>query len=83
MSNYLLYSDAYISALSALYAKVLFVLGIAFPVTEVLSSRVSTHYYQGYYLFLYLGSIGFMTFMYMTLLKDKAVFKILKNSFGK
>ncbi|XP_067004627.1 proton channel OtopLc isoform X2 [Anabrus simplex] len=67
--------------LSALYAKLLVVLGIAFPVTEVLSEEVPIAYYQGFYLFLYLGSIFFMCFMYATLLKDRAVSSII-NSHG-
>nr|CAD7574449.1 unnamed protein product [Timema californicum] len=39
-------SDALTMALSALYAKLLVVLGIAFPVTEVLSERVPANFYQ-------------------------------------
>ncbi|KAK6631191.1 hypothetical protein RUM43_014287 [Polyplax serrata] len=73
-------NDSYISAMSALYANLLCVLGIAFPVTEVLSPHVPTHFYQSYYLYLYMGSLVYMIFMYCTLLKDRAVFKIIQAS---
>ncbi|CAG2055513.1 unnamed protein product [Timema podura] len=66
-------------ALSALYAKLLVVLGIAFPVTEVLSERVPANFYQGFYLYLYIGSIFFMCFMYATLIKDRAILNIIKS----
>ncbi|XP_063224770.1 proton channel OtopLc-like [Bacillus rossius redtenbacheri] len=71
--------DALTTALSCLYAKLLFVLGIAFPVTEVLSPAVPANYYQSYYLFLYIGSISFMCVMYMTLLKERAVHNIIRT----
>nr|CAD7393880.1 unnamed protein product [Timema cristinae] len=72
-------SDALTMALSALYAKLLVVLGIAFPVTEVLSERVPANFYQGFYLYLYIGSIFFMCFMYATLIKDRAILRIIKS----
>lgn len=40
------YSDALSKALSALYAKLLVVLGLAFPVTEVIAVGVPDGYYQ-------------------------------------
>lgn len=39
-------SDALGKALSALYAKLLVVLGLAFPVTEVIATGVPDGYYQ-------------------------------------
>lgn len=39
-------SDALSKALSALYAKLLVVLGLAFPVTEVIATGVPSGYYQ-------------------------------------
>lgn len=39
-------SDALSKALSALYAKLLVVLGLAFPVTEVIANGVTDGYYQ-------------------------------------
>ncbi|KAH1019497.1 hypothetical protein HUJ04_009309 [Dendroctonus ponderosae] len=65
--------------LSALYAKLLVVLGIAFPITEVISDEVHAFYYQGFYLYLYLGSIVFITYEYVTFVKERAVNNIIKN----
>lgn len=66
-------------ALSALYAKVLFVLGIAFPVTDILSTqaRNSKSFYQGFYLYLYLTSVAFVIFVYSTHLKNRQLFTII------
>ncbi|XP_066253946.1 proton channel OtopLc-like [Euwallacea similis] len=65
--------------LSALYAKLLVVLGIAFPITEVISDQVHPFYYQGFYLYLYLGSITFITYEYVSFVKERAVENIIKN----
>ena len=66
-------------ALSALYAKVIFVMGIAFPVTDILSTRAqaSKNFYQGFYLFLYLTSVAFVIFVYSTHLKNRQLFTII------
>lgn len=67
--------------LSALYAKVLFVLGIAFPVTDILSTtaRTSKSFYQGFYLYLYLTSVLFVIFVYSTHLKNRQLFSIIDS----
>jgi Otopetrin len=67
-------------SLSALYAKVIFVLGIAFPVTDILSTRAtSKNFYQGFYLFLYLTSVVFVVFVYSTHLKNRQLFSIIDS----
>lgn len=43
---YVIRSEALSKALSVLYAKLLVVLGLAFPVTEVIASGVPDSYYQ-------------------------------------
>lgn len=68
--------------LSALYAKLLVVLGIAFPMTEVISDQVHPYYYQGFYLYLYTGSILFITYEYVSFVKERAVKEIIRN-FGR
>ncbi|KAK9870952.1 hypothetical protein WA026_009914 [Henosepilachna vigintioctopunctata] len=73
-------NDALTTILSAFYAKLLVVLGIAFPVTEILSKEVAASFYQGFYLYLYLGSISFLIIIYTTVAKEKAVHSLL-NSF--
>lgn len=62
-------NDALTSALSAFYAKLMVVLGIAFPVSDVLSEKAPNKFYQGFYLYLYIGSISFVTFMYFDQLR--------------
>ena len=73
------FSDALTTALSALYAKLIVVLGIALPVTEILSAKAPPAFYQGFYLYLYLGSVFFVAYMYAAHLKTRAVFTLLKN----
>ncbi|XP_059060061.1 proton channel OtopLc-like [Achroia grisella] len=69
--------EALSKALSALYAKLLVVLGLAFPVTEVIANGVPDTYYQGFYLYLYLVSLLFVIFQYATLMRQKAVTLII------
>lgn len=73
--------SAITSALSAFYAKVIVVLGIAFPVTDILAVRAPNAFYQGFYLFLYLGSIAFVLFMYVDHLRTKRIYS--SNASGK
>lgn len=72
-------SDALTTILSALYAKLLVVLGMAFPITEIISKDVRPFFYQGFYLYLYLGSISFVAYMYGTFIRERAVFSIIKS----
>lgn len=74
--------DALTTALSAFYAKLLVVLGIAFPVTEILSEKAPAAFYQGFYLYLYVVSVAFVAFMYYTYLRAKAMLSAI-NSLGK
>ncbi|XP_026326633.1 proton channel OtopLc-like isoform X2 [Hyposmocoma kahamanoa] len=69
--------DALSKALSALYAKLLVVLGLAFPVTEVIANGVTDGYYQGFYLYLYLVSVLFVIFQYANIMRQKAVSMII------
>ncbi|CAD7090748.1 unnamed protein product [Hermetia illucens] len=71
--------DALSTALSALYCKVLVLLGVAFPVTELITSKIPTHIYQGFYVFLYIGSLAFVVFVYAVHMKSRALFNILKT----
>ncbi|XP_045479135.1 proton channel OtopLc-like isoform X2 [Harmonia axyridis] len=72
-------NDALTTILSAFYAKLLVVLGMAFPITEILSKEVTTSFYQGFYLYLYLGSISFLIVIYTTVAKEKAVNSLLSS----
>lgn len=66
--------DALTSALSAFYAKLVVVLGIAFPITDVLTPSTPNNFYQGFYLYLYVGSIAFVAFMYFDHLRSRRMF---------
>lgn len=71
--------DALTTVLSAFYAKLLVVLGIAFPVTDILSYKVHPSFYQGFYLYLYVGSVAFVAFMYSAHLRTRALFSMIDS----
>ncbi|XP_053698452.1 proton channel OtopLc [Sabethes cyaneus] len=60
--------EALATTLSALYGKLLVVMGIAFPMAEVISTYIPPSFYEGFYLYLYIGSMIFLFFMYTTLM---------------
>ncbi|XP_044255517.1 proton channel OtopLc-like isoform X3 [Tribolium madens] len=64
-------ADALATTLSALYGKLLVVMGTAFPMAEVISTYVPPSFYEAYYLYLYIGSMFFLLYMYTVLLRDK------------
>lgn len=66
-----------VSTISMLYAKLLIVIGVALPVTASVSQKMPVSLDQGFYLYLYLGSVTFVITMYATMLKDKAVKKLI------
>lgn len=63
-------SDALATTFSALYGKLLVVMGIAFPMAEVISTYIPPSFYEGFYLYLYFGSMIFLVYTYATLLRD-------------
>ncbi|XP_024085441.1 otopetrin-2-like isoform X2 [Cimex lectularius] len=67
-------------AVSGLYCKLLVVLGICFPVAEVLSDQIPQSNYEVFYLYLYSVSLLYLVFVYATLLKQRAVDTVLHNS---
>ena len=72
-------SDALSAALSALYAKLIVVLGLALPVTNILHYKGAASFYQGFYLYLYTASVCFISFVYITYLKSRPFLKILNS----
>lgn len=62
-------------------------MGIAFPMAEVISTYIPPSFYEGFYLYLYFGSMIFLVYMYATLLRDgkskssKSIAVIARNSF--
>uniref|UniRef100_A0A1B0DKP8 Uncharacterized protein n=2 Tax=Phlebotomus papatasi TaxID=29031 RepID=A0A1B0DKP8_PHLPP len=43
-------------------------MGVAFPLSEVISTYIPPSFYESFYLYLYIGSMVFLLFMYATLL---------------
>ncbi|KAG7305193.1 hypothetical protein JYU34_009230, partial [Plutella xylostella] len=64
--------DALATTLSALYGKLLVVMGIAFPMAEVISTYIPPSFYEGFYLYLYIGSMAFLLYMYAALANDRS-----------
>ncbi|KAI1289438.1 Proton channel OTOP1 [Halotydeus destructor] len=64
--------DSLTFVLSALYAKLLIIIGLCFPMAEVISHRIPIGWYEGFYLYLYLGSIFFLAFVYLSRLASKS-----------
>ncbi|XP_053999643.1 proton channel OtopLc-like isoform X3 [Hylaeus anthracinus] len=62
-------SDALATTFSALYGKLLVVMGIAFPMAEVISTYIPPSFYEGFYLYLYFGSMIFLVYTYTTLVR--------------
>lgn len=73
-------NDALTSTLSAFYAKVLVVLGFSFPITDVLTEKAPNKFYQGFYLYLYIGSIVFVAFMYIDHLRSRRSQRFAANN---
>ncbi|XP_022690986.1 uncharacterized protein LOC111261636 isoform X2 [Varroa jacobsoni] len=72
--------DSLVIILSALYAKLLIVLGICFPMAEVISRRIPPAVYEGFYLYLYLGSIFFLLFMYCFVFPKQKATRVPKRT---
>ncbi|UXI21655.1 ribonuclease H1 [Sarcoptes scabiei] len=63
--------DGIVALLSTIYCKILVVIGLCFPIAEVISHRIPISWYEGFYLYLYMGSILFLIFVYIFLLNRK------------
>ncbi|VEN40186.1 unnamed protein product [Callosobruchus maculatus] len=46
-------------------------MGTAFPMAEVISTYIPPSFYEAYYLYLYIGSMFFLLYMYTVLIRDK------------
>lgn len=71
--------DALSTTLSAFYAKFLVVLGVAFPVTDILSQKAPASFYQGFYLYLYIVSVAFVIYIYAGHLRTRALFSMIDS----
>jgi hypothetical protein len=70
-------SDALQAVVTALYCKILVILGLAFPMAEVISAKVPHGYYQLFYVYLYVGSLLFLLFIYVDLLRTRRKQRLL------
>ena len=64
-------SDSLQTAVSALYAKILIILGLAFPLSEVISAAIVTEYFQLFYVYLFTGSLLYLAFVFTDLLQER------------
>ena len=62
-------SDSLQAAVSALYAKLLIILGLALPLAEVLSDRIQPDHFHLFYVYLFLVSTLYLLFVYMDLVQ--------------
>ncbi|XP_073830849.1 otopetrin-like b isoform X2 [Musca autumnalis] len=72
-------NDAISAALSATYCKVLVLLGVCLPITEVITEKIPTYVYQGFYVYLYVCSIVFVTFLYVSAFRNRTLINALKS----
>jgi hypothetical protein len=56
---------------TALYAKILIILGLALPLSEVISAAVGPEYFQLFYVYLFIGSLIYLLFVYIDLLQER------------
>ena len=65
------FSDALQSIVTALYCKILVILGLALPLAEVISVNVPQGYYQLFYVYLFLGSLLFLFGIHIDLIRTR------------
>ncbi|KAH0999642.1 hypothetical protein HUJ04_006030 [Dendroctonus ponderosae] len=58
-------------------------MGTAFPMAEVISTYIPPSFYEAYYLYLYIGSMFFLLYLYMVLLRDKRQMKKMDRKANK
>lgn len=54
-------------------------LGVCLPITEVITEQIPTYVYQGFYVYLYALSIIFVTFLYISALRNRTLIHALKS----
>jgi len=64
-------SDGLCKILSALYGKLLVILGFALPLSKSVSNKVIPAYYEAFYIYLYVGSLLFIAYVYIFLINPK------------
>ena len=64
-------SDSLHKAVSALYAKILIILGLALPMSEAIAEQIHPGRFEAFYLYLFLLSLLFLLFLYVDLLQTR------------
>ncbi|PNF22295.1 hypothetical protein B7P43_G02931, partial [Cryptotermes secundus] len=72
--------DILTTTLSAFYGKLLVVLGLALPVTAAIIPESTATTYDGFYLYLYLGSLLFLCYMYAGVMKEEVVLSVSRKT---
>ena len=72
ISHLFAFSDPLQAAVSCLYAKLLFILGLALPLAEVLSDTIQHGLFQIFYVYLFLVSTLYLLFVYLDLAQTRA-----------
>ena len=52
-----------------MYCKILIVFGLAFPMSEVIADSIPGSYFQFFYVYLFMGSLAFLLYIYVELLR--------------
>ncbi len=65
---------------TALYCKLMVILGIAFPMAETITDHVPKGFYQIFYVYLFLGSLFFLLFVYIDDLCRQSSARVLSHS---
>uniref|UniRef100_A0A182IXH6 Uncharacterized protein n=1 Tax=Anopheles atroparvus TaxID=41427 RepID=A0A182IXH6_ANOAO len=66
-------------ALSALYSKLLIILGVTLPITELVTPNAPANFHQGFYLYLHGVSILFSTFLYVARYRRRTQLEFLSH----
>lgn len=64
-------NDSLHTVVSALYAKILIILGLALPMSEAIADQIHPGKFEGFYLYLFLVSLLFLLFLYVDLLQTR------------
>lgn len=61
------------NVITALYCKILVLIGICFTLSETLTDKIPSGYYSLFYVYLVLGSLIFLMFLYVDLIRFKSL----------
>lgn len=73
------FRESLFNILSGLYAMFLVVIGASLPIAEVFATTIPYGVFEGFYIYLFLVSIIFLTYVYLFLLRSKTTSNRLKK----